>query len=80
MDEEDPLELGTVKEERHLTQIKKLLQAHKSPTAIRNHCTLADQNANPIYSVQEVEQICLNLTTKYQLVQRHCSLPELVGL
>ena len=68
MDEEDPLELGTVKEESHLAQIKKLLQAHKSPTAIRNHCALADQNANPFYSVQEVEQICLYLSNKYQLV------------
>ena len=68
MDEEDPFELSTVKEERHLAQIKKLLQAHKSPTAIRNHCLLADQNANPIYSIQEVEQICLYLSTKYQLV------------
>ena len=68
MDEEDPLELGTVKEERHLAQIKKLLQAHKSPTAIRNHCILADQNVNPFCSVQEVEQICLYLSAKYQLV------------
>ena len=67
MDDEHSLELGTVREARHLEQIKKLMQAQKLPAAIRNHSALADQNANPIYSVSEVEQICQYLSTKYRL-------------
>ena len=55
MDAEHPLELGTVREARHLDQIKKLMQAHKSPAAIRNHSALTDNDANPVYSVPEVD-------------------------
>jgi len=75
-DAEQPFESGKVFDVKHIEKIKELLQAQKSPTAIRNHSALADADANPLYSVQAVEHICLQLASEAQLP----ATPSITGL